>query len=55
VLVPHRPEVDPAGLAAGVRMVQSDPGRLDLNLPLPGGVVDLQVNADGTWQARRPR
>jgi hypothetical protein len=56
VLLPHRPEVDPAALAAGIHVQECwRQGRLEARLPLPAGTVDLQIDPDGSWTVRRPQ
>jgi hypothetical protein len=54
VLVPHRPEIEAAPLAAGITLHQSDGGRLDLRLALPAGAVDVQIDPEGQWKVVRP-
>ena len=54
VLLPHRAEVDPAALAAGIHLQESwQQGRLEARLPLLAGAVDLQIDPDGSWTVRR--
>ena len=56
VLVPHRPEADPATLATGIQLRGSTSSRLEVHLPLPSGAVDLGLDdRDGSWAVRRPQ